>query len=108
MYKIIVGNISHRRKKNWFVRDHNPYSVWDGQALSAQECRISALSSADYCLRDRNEVDWGSIAWKGKRSEIERLFRAEGLDTAFLGKLRNGKDYAVMFLEYSWGATSCA
>ena len=50
MYRIVVGQISKARKKNWKLRDENPYSVWDGKPLTAQECSISALSSADFCL----------------------------------------------------------
>lgn len=102
MYKIVVGQISRGRKRDWERKDPNPYSVWDGDALAAQVCRISALSSADYCLRNRIEVDWGSVAWKGNRREIFRLFEAERLDTAPLEQLKAGKDYAVIFIEFSW------
>ncbi len=102
MYKIVVGQISKARKQNWGLRNENPYSVWDGKALTAQECRISALSSADFCLRNRIEVDWGSVAWKGNRREIQRLFRAEGLNCAPLEQLSLLGDYAVIFIEYSW------
>jgi len=106
MYKIIVGEISKTRKQKWDIRNHNPYSVWDGKALAASDCRISALSSADYCLRDRVEVDWGSIAWKGNNQEILRLFDAERLDKSGLEGLEQNKDYAVLFQELCW--TGCA
>lgn len=102
MYKLVVGQISPERKKNWSLRDHNPYSVWEGAPISAQVCTISALSSADYCLRSRIDVDWGSVAWKGNRREILRLFEAEGLDTAPLMRLRRWKEYAVIFIEFCW------
>lgn len=102
MYKMVVGEISWMRRQKWDLKDHNPYSVWDGRAFAAEECRISALSSADYCLRDRVEVDWGSIAWKGNAQEIRRVFEAERLDTAGLKNLEPGKDYAVLFLELCW------
>lgn len=99
MYKIVVGEISAQRKAKWDIRNTNPYSVWEGRALAAENCRISALSSADYCLRDRVEVDWGRIAWKGNRKEICRLFEAERLNDSGLSKLDSRKDYAVLFLE---------
>lgn len=102
MYKIVVGQISEARKKNWTLVNENPYSVWDGKPLTVQVCTISALSSADYCLRDRIDVDWGSVAWKGSRKEILRLFEAERLDTAPLAKLDRWKDYAVIFIELCW------
>ena len=99
MYKIVVGEISRARKQKWDMQNHNPYSVWEGKALAAENCRISALSSADFCLRDRIEVDWGRIAWKGNKKEILRLFNAERLDKTQVAKLDNRKDYAVLFLE---------
>ena len=99
MYKMIVGEISRMRREKWNIKSDNPYSVWDGRAYAAETCRISALSSADYCLRDRVDVDWGSVAWKGNAREIRRLFEAERLDAAGLEKLEPGKDYAVLFLE---------
>jgi hypothetical protein len=102
MYKLVVGHISHARKKDWNRIDENPYSVWDGKPIAAQVCTISALSSADYCLRNRIEVDWGSVAWKGRRKEILRLFEAEGLDTSPLRQLNPWKNYAVIFIEFCW------
>ncbi len=102
MYKMIVGEISRLRQEKWDIPNDNPYSVWDGKALAAETCRISALSSADYCLRDRVEVDWGSIAWKGTSKEIRRVFEAERLDTSPLEKLEGNRDYAVVFLELCW------
>ncbi|MBQ2855053.1 MAG: hypothetical protein IJE81_06220 [Oscillospiraceae bacterium] len=99
MYKMIVGEIGSMRREKWNIRNDNPYSVWDGEPFAAENCRISALSSADYCLRDRVDVDWGSVAWKGTAEEIRRVFRAERLDSAGLKDLKEGKDYAVLFLE---------
>ena len=107
MYKIVVGNISRKRKENWKLEDHNPYSVWDGSPLAAQNCRISALSSADYLLRERVDVDWGSVAWKGTKEEITRLFRAEELDEQPLLPLQSGCDYAVIFIEFCWMTRAC-
>jgi len=99
MYKLVVGHISKARKNNWELKDENPYSVWDGKALTAQVCTISALSSADYCLRSRIDVDWGAVAWKGNRKEIQRLFEAERLDLKPLEQLKGWGDYAVIFIE---------
>lgn len=99
MYKMIVGEIGSMRKDRWDVKNDNPYSVWDGKPFAAEECRISALSSADYCLRNRVDVDWGSVAWKGNDKEIRRLFEAERLNARGLKDLKPGKDYAVLFLE---------
>lgn len=102
MYKIVVGSISAARKEHWELVNPNPYSVWDGKALAAQNCRISALSSADYCLRSRIDVDWGAVAWKGRPEEIRRLFEAERLDASSLEQLGEGEEYAVVFLEFCW------
>ena len=99
MYKMIVGEIGSMRKDRWDLKNDNPYSVWDGKPFAAEECRISALSSADYCLRSRVDVDWGSVAWKGNEKEIRRLFEAERLNACGLKDLKPGKDYAVLFLE---------
>ena len=101
MYKMIVGEIGSMRKDRWDVKNDNPYSVWDGKPFAAEECRISALSSADYCLRNRVDVDWGSVAWKGNAKEIGRLFEAERLNPAGLKGLKEGKDYAVLFLGFA-------
>lgn len=62
MYKIVVGQISPARVQNWALSDPNPYSVWEGKPVAAVNCRISTLSSADYCLRSRIDVDWGTVA----------------------------------------------
>ena len=102
MYKMIVGEIGSMRREKWDIPNDNPYSVWDGKAYAAENCRISALSSADYCLRDRVDVDWGSVAWKGNDREIRRVFEAERLDASGLTGLVPGKDYAVLFLELCW------
>ena len=99
MYKMIVGEIGSMRRNKWDIKNDNPYSVWDGKPFAAENCRISALSSADYCLRNRVDVDWGSVAWKGNAKEICRLFEAERLDASGLKDLKPGKDYAVLFLE---------
>lgn len=99
MYKMIVGEIGSMRREKWDINCDNPYSVWDGKPFAAETCRISALSSADYCLRSRVDVDWGSVAWKGNAKEIRRLFEAERLDAAGLKALKPEKDYAVLFLE---------
>lgn len=99
MYKMIVGEISRARREMWSQKNDNPYGVWDGKPFASETCRISALSSADYCLRDREDVDWGSVAWRGKKQEILRLFEAERLDASGLKALEPEKEYAVIFLE---------
>ncbi len=98
MYRMIVGEIGNVRKEKWNIKNDNPYAVWDGTPFAAEKCRISALSSADYCLRSRVDVDWGSVAWKGNEKEIRRLFEAERLDLSGLKDLKPEKDYAVVFL----------
>lgn len=100
MYKLIVGEISRERKENWNSCNDNPYAVWEGKEFAAENCRISALSSADYCLRNRVDVDWGSVAWKGNAREISRLFEAERLDSSGLENLEADKDYVVLFLGF--------
>lgn len=98
MYKMIVGEIGSMRKDKWDIKNDNPYSVWDGTPFAAERCRISALSSADFCLRNRVDVDWGSVAWRGNAQEIRMLFEAERLDSSGLKNLNPEKDYAVVFL----------
>lgn len=85
MYKIMVREISTDRKK-------------PGNILALEACRISALSSADYCLRDRQERSFRSFAWKGTVPEIRRLFEAERLDGTFLDFLEPNGEYEVSFL----------
>lgn len=84
MYKIVVGETGKNGKR--------------GQPLAAENCRISALSSADYCLRNRVDVAFGRITWKGNRKEISRLFEAERLNSTVLESLDSGKEYTVLFL----------
>lgn len=104
MYQIIVREIG----KTGILK--TAPTGWCGKALAAENCRISALSSADYCLRSRVDVDWGHIAWKGSKQEIRRLFDAERLNDAGLEQLSDHKDYAVLFLGKPWmdAAWSCA
>ena len=78
MYSIVVGELG-------------------GKPLAASKCRISALSSADYCLRDRVDVDCGRITWKGTPREIRRVFEAERLDVSGLNYLDPARDYTVLF-----------
>lgn len=96
MYKIVVEELEKAGKQTQDRR--NSGAVWSGRALAAENCRISALSSADYCLRDRVEVAWGRITWRGNRQEICRLFEAERLDSSSLESLDSRKDYTVLFL----------
>ena len=107
MYKMIVGEIGSTRKEKWDIQNNNPYAVWDGKPFASEVCRISALSSADFCLRNRVDVDWGSVAWKGNAKEIGRLFEAERLDASGLKDLKPEKDYAVLFLGFHMAA-ACA
>ena len=87
MYRIVVGEL-------------------DGKPLAASKCRISALSSADYCLRDRKEVAWGNFTWKGTPGEICRVFEAERLDVSGLKQLDPGRIYGVLF--QGKGRSECA
>lgn len=77
MYKIMVGSSFH--------------------PLAVEHCRISALSSADYCLGSRMEVGRGRFAWQGSKQEILRLFQAEQFNLGVLEKLEEGKHYSVLF-----------
>ena len=95
MYRIIVGEIEEQRKQ-----DNRPalYGGWNGKPIAAEKCRISALSSADFCLHDRKEMAWGKVCWRGSKKEILRLFDAERLDMAGLRELDSNRDYGVLFL----------
>ena len=99
MYKIVVGEISQKRQENWFCCDENPYGVWEGDSLAEQICYINAWCYGDKFLRDRVDVDWGSIAWKGNKAEIVRFFQACNLDSARLENVEENRDFAVIFIE---------
>lgn len=103
MYKFVVGNISSQRRENWFCNDGNPYAVWEGAALLERACYVGSWCIANDYLRDRVDVDWGSIAWKGTPQEISALFSACNLQTDGLEQLRENTDYAVVFIETVWG-----
>ena len=105
MYKIIVGNISDARRANWFSKDENPYAVWKGKALVEESCIGSVWVTADEILRDRVDIDWGSIAWKANKDELLRFFHAIKSNTTKLIKLDSATDYAVVFIENVWGAS---
>lgn len=90
MYQIIVEEIGAEKKPR--------RSLWTEKPLAEAPCRISALSSADYCLRFREEVDWGRIAFRGNKAEIHRLFEAERLNSAGLERLSDHREYTVLFL----------
>lgn len=84
MYQIIVKELGSQ--------------AFRGAVLAEERCRISALSSADYCLRGREEVDRGRFSFRGNGREIRRLFEAEQLNPRGVENLRDHKDYAVFFL----------
>ena len=90
MYQIIVSELRTGK--------HSALRPWEGRSLAQQTCRISALSSADFCLRGREEVDHSQFAFRGSKAEIRRLFEAEQLSAAGLEKLSDHKDYTVLFL----------
>lgn len=103
MYRLIVGKISAERQADWFRSDDNPYSVWDGDALIRITCTIGTPVSADEYLRDRVNVDWGSVAWKANKQELTRFFHAQKFNLSALKALAPGTDYAVVFIETVWG-----
>ena len=84
MYKLAVGKNSAGR-----------------EAVTAQKCRISAVSSADFCLGDRMDPAPGRIEWRGRARAIRRLFRAEGLDCQPLQGLSPFREYTVVFQRQS-------
>lgn len=88
MYRIMVEELAGAPLR------HSP--------VAASACRISALSSADYCLRGRTEVDRSSFSFRGNKQEIRRLFEAERLDGTGLDRLADGRDYRVLFRCRSW------
>ena len=103
MYKVLVGNISQKRREDWFVADRNPYAVWEGKALAEEVCTGGVWAKADEWLRDRVDIDWGSVAWKANKEELTRFFAACGLEKRKLKGLDPNTQYAVVFLETVWG-----
>lgn len=103
MYKLIVGNISPARREDWFRKDENPYAVWDGIPLGEEICTGGVWMTADEMLRDRVNIDWGSIAWKANKEELLPFFEVCKLNTSLLDGLSESIDYAVVFIETVWG-----
>ena len=99
MYKIFVGHISPERKADWFCKNENPFSVWEGDALVTQICYVDTWTVGDRMLRDRVDVDWGSVAWKGTKQELIRFFRECNFNADALKTLDANTEYAVLFLE---------
>lgn len=104
MYRILVEEI-YKEERGGIARNVLR-NLRRQQPLAAENCRISALSSADYCLRGRREIDWGRIAWRGNKTEIARLFEAERLNSADLEKLEENREYTVLFFRPQ--AAGCA
>ena len=69
-----------------------------GRELLWVNCRISALSAADYCLEARRETGANRISWQGNARQIRRLFQAERLPANLKG-LKPFREYAVVFLK---------
>ncbi len=66
--------------------------------LAMIPCRISALSSADYCLGRRTETGRGTFLWTASAGSIRRLLEAERLTFPFPEGLEEGKAYTLRFL----------
>ena len=103
MYKLIVGKISAERQADWFCNNDNPYAVWEGDALIRITCTIGTSASANEYLRDRVNVDWGSVAWKASKQELTSFFQSQKINISALKALDPGTDYAVVFIETVWG-----
>lgn len=103
MYKIVVGEISPQRRANWFCGEDDPYGVWEGEALAEAACNAGTWRTADELLRDHTDIDWGSIAWRGNKEEITRLFHTCRLNRSGLARLTGGAEYAVVFIETVFG-----
>lgn len=99
MYQFIIGEISEERQKNWENGEQNPYAVCKGEYLVVERCYVNSWCDADRFLRDHVDIDWGSIAWKGNREELIKLFTNCRWDTKRLDALKTDKDYAVVFIE---------
>ena len=92
MYQIIVDEWKNPEKGSGQIlpfRGRKP--------LAVENCRISALSSADFCLGQRTEMARGKFAWTGSGQQVRRLFAAERLNDRGLKCLDNGKQYSVLF-----------
>ena len=93
MYQIIVDEI----KEGKTLAERQTGSRGRGH-LAEEKCRISALSSADFCLGRRQETARGQFQWTGSGKAVRRLFAAERLSEKSLELLDSGKNYLVMFL----------
>ena len=98
-YKLYVGEISPERKADWFRPDTNPDGFCADDEIVRVFCSGGDWRIADSVLRDRVDVDWGSMAWHGRKEEITAFFQACKLNDAPLAALENEKEYAVVFIE---------
>ena len=99
MYRIHVGRISEARKRNWYMKDDNPYAVTEGKLINEGSCTIDGIHACMKHLRDEVQIDWGSWAYKGNRQEIKALYRDLRWRCEVPDDIIPDEDYAFVFIE---------
>lgn len=98
MYRIIIGEISEKRKSEWNNGDVSVNKVLENK-LFEKDCTIDTLSTAAKTFRDEVQLDWGTFAWKAFKSEIKRFFQKKGIPKKELESFDPFKEYGVVYID---------
>ena len=101
VFIVCYGEISESRKENWDNGEENPYDVLVANKKISGYDWMSFLASARTYLKEEIQIDWGSYAWKGCKSDILKLkkdWHAKLEDETFL---EEDVEYGVVFIEES-------
>lgn len=101
VFRVYYGEISESRKENWDNGKENPYDVLASNKKISGYDWMSFFAIARRYLKDEIQIDWGSFAWKGCKSDILKLkkdWHAKLEDETFL---KEDVEYGVVFIEES-------
>ena len=98
MYRLIIGEISQKRKSKWNSGDKDPRSVLENN-LYEKECTIGTLTAAACAFHDEIQIDWGTFAWKAFKSDIKRFFKRRGISEEELAPFDEFKEYGVVYID---------
>lgn len=101
VFRVYYGEISESRKENWDNGEENPYDVLVSNKKISGYDWMSFFAIARTYLKEEIQIDWGSFAWKGCKSDILKLkkdWHAKLEDETFL---KEDVEYGVVFIEES-------
>lgn len=101
VFRVYYGEISESRKENWDNGEENPYDVLVSNKKISGYDWMSFFAIASTYLKEEIQIDWGSFAWKGCKSDILKLkkdWHAKLEDETFL---KEDVEYGVVFIEES-------